>query len=167
MRTRHCSELPQILGIFGCTAYPNTRPFNTTKTLNRSAPHIFIGYPDNTNGYMCYNPISGNILTSHDVIFLEKDFSAITKLSMDNDDGDSTRLNIGSYPIGVNEEVSAGQSIREQSQSTASQTPSFGESDHSSQGNAPTRNEATHHMMTRSQAGIRHPNPKYALQISS
>lgn len=53
---------------------------------NQSSPHIFLGY-------LCYNPNTGKILNSHDVVFVENDFSESQKLkNSDPDDEDSTRL---------------------------------------------------------------------------
>lgn len=93
-------ESPNVrdLRIFRCTAYPNLCLFNRNKFSNRSSAHIFIGYPANTKGYLCYNPENGKIVISRDVLFLEKDFLAAATLLVPSDCED---LIPNSYPIGI------------------------------------------------------------------
>lgn len=84
--------------VFGCLAFPNTRPFNRVKFGNRSAPHTFIRYPTNMKGYLCFNPITKKVMVSRDFLFLEEDFSqnvSINGLS-DSPEDKNNRLNIGS-----------------------------------------------------------------------
>lgn len=80
-------QVPNVkdLRVFGCVVYLNIRPFNKRNFSNRSKEHIFIGYSANTNGYLCYDPDSGKILISRDVIFLESDFSASSRLHNSED----------------------------------------------------------------------------------
>jgi len=42
--------------VFGCQCFPNTTATAPHKLAPRSVPCIFLGYPDNTKGYRCYNP---------------------------------------------------------------------------------------------------------------
>lgn len=58
----------------------NTHPLNQVKTMNQTTAHIFLGYLDNINRYLCFNLDSGKIVVSRDVIFVEDDFSKNVKL---------------------------------------------------------------------------------------
>lgn len=40
----------------------------------------FIGYPEGVSGYMCHNPKLGKILASHDILFIEDDFTLNSSL---------------------------------------------------------------------------------------
>lgn len=93
-------EIPNVrdLHVFGCIVYPNMHPFNCFKFSNRSTDHLFIGYPNNTKGYMCYDPISGKTIIWRDVIFLEDNFFAANKLS---EKPDYEELIPNSFPIGI------------------------------------------------------------------
>ena len=44
------------LRVFGCQCFPNTTAIAPHKLAPRSLPCVFLGYPDNTKGYKCYNP---------------------------------------------------------------------------------------------------------------
>uniref|UniRef100_A0A0A9BDA3 Uncharacterized protein n=1 Tax=Arundo donax TaxID=35708 RepID=A0A0A9BDA3_ARUDO len=62
------------LRVFGCLCYPNTTATTPHKLAPRSVPCIFLGYPDNTKGYKCYNPATRRVLTSRHVVFDEMSF---------------------------------------------------------------------------------------------
>jgi hypothetical protein len=62
------------LRTFGCLCYPLLRPFNTHKLQPRSIECIFLGYPTNAKGYLCYDPIGHKYYTSRHVIFTESVF---------------------------------------------------------------------------------------------
>ncbi|KAK1692863.1 hypothetical protein QYE76_009560 [Lolium multiflorum] len=57
------------LRIFGCRCYPNTAA--TAEHAPCSLPCVFLGYPANTKGYRCYDPVSHRVLTSRHVYFDE------------------------------------------------------------------------------------------------
>ncbi|KAK1610837.1 hypothetical protein QYE76_034510 [Lolium multiflorum] len=59
------------LRIFGCRCYPNTAATAAHKLAPRSLPCVFLGYPANTKGYRCYDPVSHRVLTSRHVYFDE------------------------------------------------------------------------------------------------
>lgn len=69
------NKLPDynFLKTFGCTCYPNLRPYNTTKMQFRSLKCTFIGYSPKHKGYKCLGP-QGRIYISRDVIFDELTF---------------------------------------------------------------------------------------------
>ena len=56
---------------FGCVAHvKDTRP-GLKKLDDRSTPIIFIGYEVGSKAYRCYNPRTGRVMVSRDVIFDE------------------------------------------------------------------------------------------------
>ncbi|XP_071681030.1 uncharacterized protein [Lolium perenne] len=59
------------LRIFGCRCYPNTAATAAHKLAPRSLPCVFLGYPANTEGYRCYDPVSHRVLTSRHMYFDE------------------------------------------------------------------------------------------------
>src|SRR6266480_1468046 len=59
------------LRIFGCRCYPNTTATAAHKLTPRSLPCVFLGYPANTKGYRCYDPVSHRVITSRHVYFDE------------------------------------------------------------------------------------------------
>ncbi|KAK1683172.1 hypothetical protein QYE76_044020 [Lolium multiflorum] len=59
------------LRIFGCRCYPSTAATAAHKLAPRSLPCVFLGYPANTKGYRCYDPVSHRVLTSRHVYFDE------------------------------------------------------------------------------------------------
>lgn len=61
------------LKVFGCTWYPNIRPYNNHKLQFRSTPCTFLGYNLNHKGYRCLDS-NGRIFISRDVIFDEFTF---------------------------------------------------------------------------------------------
>jgi hypothetical protein len=62
------------LRIFGCHCYPSTITTAPHKLAPRSIPCVFLGYPANTKGYRCYDPVSHQVLTSRHVYFDEHCF---------------------------------------------------------------------------------------------
>uniref|UniRef100_A0A803NT75 Integrase catalytic domain-containing protein n=1 Tax=Cannabis sativa TaxID=3483 RepID=A0A803NT75_CANSA len=62
-----------ILKTFGCTCFPNIRPYNKHKLEFRSSPCNFIGYSLNHKGYKCIDK-NGRLYISRDVIFDENTF---------------------------------------------------------------------------------------------
>lgn len=151
------------LRVFGCLAYPNLRPFNRAKFSNRTSPHVFIGYPYNSYGYLYYNPITDKILTSRDVVFLKNDFTENKKLSgspiSSLDNCKDPTPNIGQLWV-----------ISNNSFTTLMSSPRILQPSQHSQ---PSPRQQTvvdrpvHSMITRAKVGTRCLNPKYALQISA
>lgn len=59
------------LRTFGCLAYvKNVRP-HLSKLEDRSTPMVFIGYAAGTKGYKVFDPVTGRVQVSRDVIFDE------------------------------------------------------------------------------------------------
>lgn len=69
----HTKPIYSQLRVFGCTCYPNIRPYNKKKLQFRSIPCTFLGYSIKHKGYKCLDPF-GRIYISRDLIFYETSF---------------------------------------------------------------------------------------------
>jgi hypothetical protein len=63
-----------FLKTFGCSCWPNLRPYNSHKLQPRSLECIFLGYSLLHKGYKCLHLPSGRLYISRDVIFVENKF---------------------------------------------------------------------------------------------
>ncbi|KAK1617270.1 hypothetical protein QYE76_022787 [Lolium multiflorum] len=77
---------PPYDDIFGCRCYPNIAATTAHKLAPRSLPCVFLGYPANTKGYRCYDPVSHRVLTSRHVYFDKLVFRFSRTLSYTSDD---------------------------------------------------------------------------------
>jgi histone deacetylase 1/2 len=59
------------LRVFGCTCWPNIRPYNSRKLAFRSKRCAFLGYNNMHKGYKCLDISSGRVYISQDAIFDE------------------------------------------------------------------------------------------------
>jgi transposase InsO family protein len=59
---------------FGCACYPLLRPYSKHKLLIRSVQCIFLGYPSNAKGFLCFDPVSSQFFVSRQVKFDETVF---------------------------------------------------------------------------------------------
>lgn len=66
-------EKPNYTGLrtFGCSCWPNLRPFNTHKLQFRSKQCVFLGYSNLHKGFKCLDVSGGRIYISRDVVFDE------------------------------------------------------------------------------------------------
>jgi histone deacetylase 1/2 len=62
------------LRTFGCTCWPNLRPYNTCKLAFRSTRCVFMGYSPRHKGVKCLDLSTGRIYISRDVVFYENVF---------------------------------------------------------------------------------------------
>ncbi|KAL4030263.1 hypothetical protein IC575_008499 [Cucumis melo] len=62
------------LKVFGCACYPLLKPYTKHKLEPKTTQHVFIGYPHNFKGYICYNPLTKQTIVSRHVIFHETIF---------------------------------------------------------------------------------------------
>lgn len=63
-----------FLKIFGCTCWPNLRPYNANKFQPRSLPCVFLRYSPLHKGYKCLHVPSHRVYISRDVQFDEFTF---------------------------------------------------------------------------------------------
>uniref|UniRef100_A0A2N9HKM9 Integrase catalytic domain-containing protein n=1 Tax=Fagus sylvatica TaxID=28930 RepID=A0A2N9HKM9_FAGSY len=63
-----------IFRSFGCACYPLLRPYSKHKLLPRSVQCIFLGYPSNAKGFLCFDPVSSRFFVSRHVTFDESVF---------------------------------------------------------------------------------------------
>jgi hypothetical protein len=63
-----------FLGTFGCTCWPNLRPYNTHKLTFQSKWCAFLGYGTHHKGYKCLDITTGRVYISRDVVFDESVF---------------------------------------------------------------------------------------------
>jgi histone deacetylase 1/2 len=63
-----------FLRTFGCTMWPNLRPYNSRKLDFRSKRCVFLGYNNLHKGFKCLDPSSGRVYISRDVVFDETIF---------------------------------------------------------------------------------------------
>uniref|UniRef100_A0A2N9IXE5 Integrase catalytic domain-containing protein n=1 Tax=Fagus sylvatica TaxID=28930 RepID=A0A2N9IXE5_FAGSY len=66
------------LKAFGCQCFPLLTPYNSHKLQPKSVPCIFVGYPSNSKGYICFDPSSHRFYTSRHVLFNETVFPGLT-----------------------------------------------------------------------------------------
>ncbi|KAL4017194.1 hypothetical protein IC575_024870 [Cucumis melo] len=62
------------LKVFGCACYPFLKPYTKHKLEPKTTQHVFLGYPHNFKGYICYNPLTKQTIVSRHVIFHETIF---------------------------------------------------------------------------------------------
>lgn len=117
------------------------------------------------------------MLISHDVIFIENDFSESAKIQKNLDliKYENTRICTGSpksCPLCLIEgnftdrsTIPVGQPLVVYSQNSS--TNEIEESSKSQWLDSPKQSQPAHTMVTRSQAEVRRPNPRYALQVSA
>jgi hypothetical protein len=70
-----------MLRVFGCACWPHLQPYNKHKLSFRSKECVFLGYSSLHKGYKCFDPDSGRIYISREVIFDENVFP-FQRLSM-------------------------------------------------------------------------------------
>ena len=62
------------LRVFGCSCWPNLRPYNTRKLMFRSKQCVFLGYSAQHKGVKCLDVSTGHVYISRDVVFDETKF---------------------------------------------------------------------------------------------
>jgi histone deacetylase 1/2 len=63
-----------MLRVFGSLCYPNLTATTQNKLSPRSAACVFLGYPADHRGYLCYEPKSRRVFTTRHVVFDETAF---------------------------------------------------------------------------------------------
>lgn len=64
-----------FLRVFGCTCWPNLRPYNSRKLAFRTKQCVFLGYSGSHKGYKCLDQSTGRVYISCGVVFDEQVFS--------------------------------------------------------------------------------------------
>jgi hypothetical protein len=62
---------------FGCQCFPLLTPYTAHKLHPKTIPCVFLGYPSNTKGYLCLDPITKRVYTSRHVLFNETIFPGL------------------------------------------------------------------------------------------
>lgn len=57
--------------MFGCIAYAHIPTVKRMKLDSKSEKCIFLGYSDRTQGYKLFNPVTGEVIVSRDIEFME------------------------------------------------------------------------------------------------
>lgn len=61
----------EILLAFGCACYPLLKPYTSHKLQPKTTRCVFLGYPKDTKGYLCFNMSNGHLYTTRHVLFDE------------------------------------------------------------------------------------------------
>ncbi|KAM2792748.1 hypothetical protein PS2_004361 [Malus domestica] len=61
------------LRVFGCVAYAQVLEAKMRKLDDRGEECVFVGYSEESKAYKLYNPLTGKLVVSRDVIFSEED----------------------------------------------------------------------------------------------
>jgi hypothetical protein len=62
---------------FGCQCFPLLTPYKAHKLHPKSIPCVFLGYPTNSKGYLCLDPITYRLYISRHVLFNESVFQGL------------------------------------------------------------------------------------------
>jgi histone deacetylase 1/2 len=71
-----------FLRTFGCVVWQNLRPYNYRKLEFRSKRCVFLGYSNLHKGFKCFDPSSGRVYISRDVVFDEIVFPSLFFIQM-------------------------------------------------------------------------------------
>ena len=66
---------------FGCQCFPLLTPYTAHKLYPKTTPCVFLGYPINSKGYLCFDPIAHRLYTSRHVLFNESVFPGLKHAS--------------------------------------------------------------------------------------
>uniref|UniRef100_A0A2N9HXJ7 Integrase catalytic domain-containing protein n=1 Tax=Fagus sylvatica TaxID=28930 RepID=A0A2N9HXJ7_FAGSY len=64
------------LKFFGCQCFPLLTPYRAHKLHPKTIPCVFLGYPTNSKGYLCLDPVTYRLYISRHVLFNESVFPA-------------------------------------------------------------------------------------------
>lgn len=71
------------LRVFGSLCYVHNQKHRGDKFAPRGTRSVFIGYPFGQKGWLVYNPDTGRISTSRDVVFMENEFPFVKTITAD------------------------------------------------------------------------------------
>lgn len=115
------------LRVFGSKCYLNLRPYRDNKLADKSAPFTFMGYPMNSEGYICMDMKDGRIVISRDVRFIENQFVAKPQsVIRTGEKSDSKSYDDQSHPQSDSDEDEVVQPVNGQSQNLIETRPETG-----------------------------------------
>lgn len=79
----------QHLHYFGCLCFPWLRPYTSRKLLPKSTTCVFIGYSLTQHAYLCLDPTTQRIYSSHHIGFVENKYPFASKSSPSNHNSDT------------------------------------------------------------------------------
>lgn len=82
-----------VLKVFGCSCWPNLRPYNTRKLAFRSQQCVLLGYSSLHKGYKYLHRSTGRVYISRGVVFDESIFHFANSSSFDSSCSASSPLN--------------------------------------------------------------------------
>uniref|UniRef100_A0A2N9G177 Integrase catalytic domain-containing protein n=1 Tax=Fagus sylvatica TaxID=28930 RepID=A0A2N9G177_FAGSY len=85
----------QYLRTFGCQCFPLLTPYTAHKLHPKTTSCVFLGYPTNTKGYLCLDPVTKRVYTSRHVLFNEHVFPGLIHTS----DTDNPPISTESCPV--------------------------------------------------------------------
>ena len=62
---------------FGCQYFPLLTPYTAHKLYPKTTSCVFLGYPNTSKGYLCFDPIAHRIYTSRHVLFKKSVFPGL------------------------------------------------------------------------------------------
>lgn len=156
---------PNLFGlkVFGCRAYLNMCPIRKNKFAPRSETHVFLGYPREYCGYLCFNSRDGKFIISKNVVFLEEDFDQNSGLSLSGL-SKPKQLEKSDELCPVLCKIDYSGWVDRLMNSTFSTSPASSSLVNWSQEDGTivcAEPSVTHRMVTRARNGISKPNPRY------
>ncbi|PKU64015.1 Retrovirus-related Pol polyprotein from transposon TNT 1-94 [Dendrobium catenatum] len=168
------------LKVFGCLCYPWIPTSLHHKFQPRSMPCVFLGYAENTKGYLCFNTVTGRTHISRHVKFFETIFpfhqthtsTSPTPSTPLQDIPSSLFVPASHFPNSVNHNTSSSVSLYPRTDTPASLPISHSNThiSHSSSSHtlpsSPSPPTSKHPMTTRLRSGHLHPKKIFDLQNS-
>jgi hypothetical protein len=166
----------QHIRVFGCVAHVKTARPMLKKLDDRSTPMVFIGYEEGTKGYRVFNPGTGRVHVSRDVVFDEgacwkwddaaaapEPFTVSYTVSVTRpeslEDGGAAASPAARSPAW--EPVTPGPAGEDTVAEGDAAPLSEARSDADAEGSDRARDQGGHPMLTRSKDGIHQRNTKY------
>ena len=91
---------PHLTHLIGCQCFPLLTSYTTHKLHPKTTSCVFLGYPNNSKGYLCFDPIAHRLYASRHVLFNESVFPGLKHTSDSTNSQKSSKfsLDIHSFP---------------------------------------------------------------------